>query len=504
MVNIMKKIMQNRHLIIGVVLYIFNIILLFGITNFKINIKFLITLFIEFALIISLYFFLYKKNWSIEKKFIIFFFIIGLFYLFLFPVGSLPDETNHFMRSYEISKGNLVSKKCKVKNGYAAGCNLITQEIADTIINSGATYETNKKVSSIRYDKNSKKMYIEFTNTSFYSFVCYIPQAAGIFVARLFNLPIIYWDYMARLFNFIMFTIFIYISIKIIPYKKNVIMFISLIPITLQSAVSISADCMTIATAILLISYTLYLNRNDDKLSRKEIIILFILSTMLSLCKIVYLPLCLFPLLLKKEKFGSRKLKYIILGLMTLFVIFINFIWLKIASEYLLSISAGSNPSEQISMIIHKPWIFMKAIYNTAVYNFDYYTYSQLGSSLGTFAIDVSPVYIKLNLIILVSLLLYNNDAIIDKKDKIISLILYFCVVFLIYSSLYVQWTSVGSNIIDGIQGRYFLPILPLLFIVSNNKFFKISNNKFFNNKLMLLILIFENIYVLTYLISYY
>ena len=36
----------------------------------------------------------------------------------------------------------------------------------------------------------------------------------------------------------------------------------------------------------------------------------------------------------------------------------------------------------------------------------------------------------------------------------------------LIFTSLFVQWTTCGSDSIAGIQGRYFIPILPLLMIL--------------------------------------
>ena len=35
----------------------------------------------------------------------------------------------------------------------------------------------------------------------------------------------------------------------------------------------------------------------------------------------------------------------------------------------------------------------------------------------------------------------------------------------LIFASLYVQWTAYKNPIIDGIQGRYFIPLLMFLFI---------------------------------------
>ena len=39
-------------------------------------------------------------------------------------------------------------------------------------------------------------------------------------------------------------------------------------------------------------------------------------------------------------------------------------------------------------------------------------------------------------------------------------------VIGLIFTSLYVQWTTVGKESISGVQGRYFLPILPLVMLL--------------------------------------
>ena len=37
---------------------------------------------------------------------------------------------------------------------------------------------------------------------------------------------------------------------------------------------------------------------------------------------------------------------------------------------------------------------------------------------------------------------------------------------FLIFTSLYLQWTEYGVNYVKGIQGRYFIPFLPLVLIL--------------------------------------
>ena len=43
-------------------------------------------------------------------------------------------------------------------------------------------------------------------------------------------------------------------------------------------------------------------------------------------------------------------------------------------------------------------------------------------------------------------------------------------IIGLIFTSLYVQWTYVGNNSILGVQGRYFLPILPLIMLLIASK----------------------------------
>ena len=77
-------------------------------------------------------------------------------------------------------------------------------------------------------------------------------------------------------------------------------------------------------------------------------------------------------------------------------------------------------------------------------------------------------------------------------------------VVFLISTSLYLDWTLYGSKFIEEIQERYFLPIFMLLFIILNTDTFKIKNKDILNRLNMLLFLIIESIYILIYMTIYF
>ncbi len=80
-----------------------------------------------------------------------------------------------------------------------------------------------------------------------------------------------------------------------------------------------------------------------------------------------------------------------------------------------------------------------------------------------------------LNTLVPVSFFIIALLAIFADKEKIPKLSTYqitiitliiLAVCTLIFTSLYIQWTKAESEAIRGVQGRYFIPILPLVFIL--------------------------------------
>ena len=61
----------------------------------------------------------------------------------------------------------------------------------------------------------------------------------------------------------------------------------------------------------------------------------------------------------------------------------------------------------------------------------------------------------------------------VRKCDIVILLFVFFSGALLVCTSEYVQWTAYASAIIDGVQGRYFTPVIifPMLaFVLVNSK----------------------------------
>ena len=445
-----------------------------------------IIIFSIFLFIQILFFFLYKyikkKKLEISKIYVILAFCFLPFYLFAFPQAQIPDEFGDYNRSLEISMGYLTSEYKGEKLG--AGRELSTN--IEKVFSNNAKYKDTLNVMDITLNKKTR--FYDFANKSLYSFPCYIPQVLGITLGRIINIPIMGQIYLGRVFNYLLFVLLGYFSIKYLPVKKELALFIFLLPITLQETISLSPDAMTIGVSSLLVSMILSFRYNKDKmLSKKELFFLALLAIILSLCKIVYLPICFLLFLLPNSCFKSKKHKYIYTIFIILIATILNLIWLDISSLYLNAFHHRSNSSLQLEYIISNPLKYLATFINTLDVYLINYLVTMVGGQLGPLNINTSAPIVILTLIILFYLIVSNNKkCFLSIKERVFMIIIVLIVVALVFTSIYMQCNSVENKIIEGIQGRYFIPLLLLLAgaFMSNKK-----NDMKLNNNLVLFII---------------
>ena len=442
----------------------------------------------------------YKKNMRLENIFLILIVPIGLLYLILIPIGRVPDERNHFARAYEISEGHLISDK----NEEGTGGQNLPIDVENIFKSSKDKLNYNDILHNIDKSPSQERKFITFSNMSLYSFVCYIPQVIGISIGRFLSLPIVLVAYLGRLTNFIVCITLIYFAIKLIPYKKMSILLFAFMPMMLQEMASLSADALTNGMAFFLISYTLYVKNKKSKVSKKDFIVLTISSIVMSLCKIIYLPLCLILLLIPYDKFKTKRDKYIKIGLLALFVVLINLVWLKISSSFLGEIREGVDPSSQVYYILHNPLIYIQTFYDTIYENLTLYLFNIVGFSLCYFDVNPSYIYVLLYLFLIIYSLIVDSSNKVDNKDKLLNVIIILSTIVLMYTSLYIQWTPLGLDFIDGVQGRYFIPLLIPIALLFNNNLVKINMKKSNLELYICNFIIFLNIYVLMLLFFYH
>ena len=117
------------------------------------------------------------------------------------------------------------------------------------------------------------------------------------------------------------------------------------------------------------------------------------------------------------------------------------------------------------------------------------------GEGLSLYNAQASVLFIFPCILIFAMLFFVNNNQEkieINWKTKIVLLFIFICIVLLIYTNLYIQWTTLMRPLIQGVQARYFLPILLLTAIIFNND--KIIFNEKLSNRYILTFMLFFNL----------
>ena len=437
-----------------------------------------------------------KRNIKCENIFIIIAPIVCILFMIAMPTFKNHDEYYHWLKAYEVSVGNLMTP---IKDGVQG--TVMPNAVAEICPNDWIkiNYTKMKELKNIKIEQG-KEGILNPETAAVYSFVQYIPQAVGIAIGRIFTDSAYLLTYAGRIMNLIVALSLLYIAIKIIPIGKKIILIPALIPIAIEGFTSLSPDAMTNSMTFLYIAYILYLTfGTKKKIEFKEKIILTIMSIIIALCKIVYIPLVGLILIIPKEKFKkeTNKNKILNFSIIAGIAVIVNLVWLAISSKYLSTFREGDS-AIQVLLALKNPIKYIQTLLYTIDLNGNNYLISLFGSCLGWGEL------VKLHSIIPYAFMsIYFIAAISDrsiknclKRYQILWIILVIiAIVGLIFTSLYVQWTTIGSQSILGVQGRYLLPIIPLIMLIIGNclkielKYKEKEINRFIGISIVLLII---------------
>lgn len=399
----------------------------------------------------------------VQKSFLILWVLISASYIGSGTLFRVPDEEYHFYRAYEVSCGHLLSDVDEETGGGGSSLPLdVDLTLLERDWQSFWDYHA--------LELSDHEVFKTYSNIALYSPVSYIPQASGIFIARHLTDKLVVIAYAGRLANWLCVTALLYLSLTILPAGKSIIALIALMPMNVYEACSMSADGMVVAVSVLMVSFVLYLrHKQKNEMKLWQTAALYVLAFVISQLKIVYLPFCLLYFLIPAERFGSKYKKYIHLTIMAVTAVGANLIWLLLCRKFL--VTGGTNASMQLLYVLHNPLDFLiTAVRTVGLYGASWAN-TMVGSLLGELNVDTIGIFVLLYMCLLFHKYVSVKDRFSKKMlpENGLFLFVVFSVVMLIFASLYLQWTPVYNHIIEGIQGRYFIPLLlPCYFVIHN------------------------------------
>ena len=414
-----------------------------------------------------------KKELDLSKVFLIIAIPLGIIYMIISPLGRIPDENSHSRRAYEVSLGYLITDVDEEKSEFGR---LLPKDLTLVDLDNTSYNIYKEKIDSLVVEETEEdgtktpEEFLTFGNVAVYTFVSYVPQAIGIALSRIFTDNILVQMYVGRVFNFAIYVAIMYFSLKIIPFKKLAVFMIAFLPIAMQQAASLSPDALTNSLSIFFVSYVLHLIYREDKMTRKDYIILAISSILVAIIKIIYLPLCALVFLIPDKKFDTRKKKWIILIAIFIASVILNLAWLKFANAKYPQAYHNANQKEQIAFVLQDPYRYITTCFRDVHLRLDFYLFGLSGRDMSYIDIDISYIAVFTMLFLLVYSFIIDDESKI-KPNWIVKgffALIFLAIVALLFTSEYLTWNPVGNYWVNGIQPRYFIPMLLLIAVISN------------------------------------
>ena len=444
-----------------------------------------------FAEILVMWFFHFirHRKLAIEKVAMITVAFWGLVFMLLLPPFSAADEDTTYVSCYALSNTLLGKQDANEEDFvYMRSCDVYGLLHRKPGRNDYRTVVSELLTRPTAEEKEMVLCSIQKMDAVFWNF---LPQAIGISIARLLGLGQIGVLYSARLVNFLVFLALFWFACKRMPVGKHILFVIACFPMTLEQISSMSYDALVLGLSFYFIALVLDLVYRKESVSTKDIILMIITMVLLAPTKVIYCMLSLLCFLIPREKFGTKK-RY--LATIAVMVIAVSASILSAQSgrfaEYIKGSNATisySNDAEQklmsyeeavesgaisedetalytFSIVFHNIPRMVAILGNTIRLQSSEYVEQMFGRYLGWLEIDIPQLSVMGFFVIFISLMLKRReDPVPTGVQKADFLLVTVIVIGLAYLFMLVGHTYNGAEYCMGVQGRYFLPVLPLV-----------------------------------------
>jgi uncharacterized membrane protein len=442
----------------------------------------------------------FRSEWLLNpaRFFVVVSLVFGTAFLLINPPGFGLDERAHFMRAYEVSQGHFGSVRVGSDQHLGAylpdnlnqWVNVSTADLLDNDPNvyflkrhdtNRAAYKSffNKQFSSSKRDDPLSDN--QLAGAYGYSPVGYLHLALAIRAGESLGMTFMHIFYFTRVVNLLLYVSLVYIAIRIIPRFKWLIAAVALLPASLFQATVVSLDPVAIGAVLLLFSYIikLWYASEDQGLRLKDGLATICLLGLLALTKAPYIVILLMLLALPGSRFSTRKQLYSwkLAWLLIPTILFMG--WMLYNSQVSADVvhvqqGTGGDIKAQVVSMIHNPTRFPLAFLRTFHDGIDVMLAGMTGK-IGDRFIGLQNAYLYLLFMSTAVLAAFAYDRDNDKRLQVkgesrrFTMALILTSVTLIVGvalSLYITYTPIGELRIAGLQGRYFISILPVVLLL--------------------------------------
>ena len=323
----------------------------------------------------------------------------------------------------------------------------------------------------------SDKSLVQMSSTSekmnYYSAFCYIPQTFALVVGRLIGFGPVANCYLVKVFTAAFYICLCYRAIKKAPFGKGIIAMCAILPSSLLMSGAFSYDCMVIIVTLNFISSVFLLKTDPD--GKKSLVYCCIAAFVLGAVKgggyLLLLPLVFIVPAGKKALKFLNKVLPIVSGLFSVFLFD-----MVLPERELFQFGSKGNGFMTASFALENPIAYLIMTVKSYVRFAGELTSDLFGSKL-SWGENTIPLAFSLIMLVVLIIVASSDEALDSIKAKDITVMTAVVLIALLTTpAMLLSWTPEGSDVILGIQGHYFLPVLPLFAIAAGKGIRKLAS----------------------------
>ncbi|MDO4261767.1 MAG: DUF2142 domain-containing protein [Eubacteriales bacterium] len=405
---------------------------------------------------------------------------LGLFYNVLLTPQMAPDEAKHIDMAYRYSNELL---------GYESLGDTACLMRADDAAMEFTSSPSIRNYRNIYYGlfsmvQDDRMVEAEVNSNIEGSFLFYAPAALGMSLARLLGLGTVPMLLLARYLNLTVFALLAWAGMRRLPFGQMTLFVLAVLPVNMQQCTSFSHDALTHGILFFYACLCLEAIYGKERMTGQRMALLELSALFLLYCKSgSYAPLCLLPLLIPAESSGSRRRKWAAAGVLTGIPLLaflgkqastVAGIVSTTAATSVVSTGDGSAylTGYTVGYFLNDPLEFVYMMANTFFDKIGFYLESLVGYQLGWVEIETSMLVVMLFwfLLFLTALDTQERRVIIGGANRFWMAFLCLGSIGMILLGMLFQWTPMGHVSVEGVQGRYFLPLMPVLLAAARPK----------------------------------
>jgi uncharacterized membrane protein len=280
------------------------------------------------------------------------------------------------------------------------------------------------------------------------------------------GLPPLFILYLGRLTNLSVAILLCAGAIKLTPVFRGVCFLTAATPMFMYEAASLSADALTDALSLLFIALILKCAFGPEfHLKTRDLVLILVLGAAIGFCKNAYWVLAFLFFVIPPEKCGSR-LRFWTFGAATCLLSGLaSFGWFLSIKHLYVPYLGPASFDEPANFVLGHPFLFIRMVMANLLGHFVFY----VGSFVGYLGWEDTPLpsaFVVLYIAVLCGAGTLGGKGRVSWRSKLIFGLVAVAGVGLIVGSQLFLGKPAGGNSLDKSQGRYFIPIAPLLFFL--------------------------------------